>query len=186
VIGETAEIGDDCLLYQGVTLGGTGKDIGKRHPTLGNNVMVGSGAFCVWQSCKDTSSSLLFRIVDLFFQQRHAALEFLDFQHDRVGCVDMVELIAAEPDDPARNADDRRPLRHLAQYYSVCRNAGVVANAERAKHLCAGADHDVVAERRMALADILARAAERYALIEQAVRPRSQRFRRSRCRFRGQ
>jgi len=83
----------------------------------------------------------------------------------------MVELIAAEPDDPARNADDRRPLRHLAQYYSVCRNAGVVANAERAKHLCAGADHDVVAERRMALADILARAAERYALIEQAVVP---------------
>ncbi len=44
VIGETAEIGDDCLLYQGVTLGGTGKDKGKRHPTLGNNVMVGSGA----------------------------------------------------------------------------------------------------------------------------------------------
>ena len=39
VIGETAEIGDDCLLYQGVTLGGTGKDQGKRHPTLGNNVM---------------------------------------------------------------------------------------------------------------------------------------------------
>ena len=44
VIGETTEIGDDCLLYQGVTLGGTGKDQGKRHPTLGDNVMVGSGA----------------------------------------------------------------------------------------------------------------------------------------------
>ena len=44
VIGETAEIGDDCLLYQVVTLGGTGKDQGKRHPTLGNHVMVGSGA----------------------------------------------------------------------------------------------------------------------------------------------
>ena len=44
VIGETAEVGDDCLLYQGVTLGGTGKDKGKRHPTLGNNVLVGSGA----------------------------------------------------------------------------------------------------------------------------------------------
>ena len=43
-IGETTEIGDDVLLYQGVTLGGTGKDVGKRHPTLGNNVMVGSGA----------------------------------------------------------------------------------------------------------------------------------------------
>ena len=44
VIGETTEIGDDCTLYQGVTLGGTGKDLGKRHPTLGNNVMVGAGA----------------------------------------------------------------------------------------------------------------------------------------------
>lgn len=44
VIGETAEIGDYCTLYQGVTLGGTGKDKGKRHPTLGNNVLVGSGA----------------------------------------------------------------------------------------------------------------------------------------------
>ena len=44
VIGETAVIGDNCLLYQGVTLGGTGKDKGKRHPTLGNNVLVGAGA----------------------------------------------------------------------------------------------------------------------------------------------
>ena len=44
VIGETAEVGDDCILYQGVTLGGTGKDQGKRHPTLGNHVLVGSGA----------------------------------------------------------------------------------------------------------------------------------------------
>lgn len=44
VIGETAEIGDDCTLYQGVTLGGTGKHTGKRHPTLGDNVMVGAGA----------------------------------------------------------------------------------------------------------------------------------------------
>lgn len=44
VIGETAEIGDNCTLYQGVTLGGTGKDVGKRHPTLGNNVMIGAGA----------------------------------------------------------------------------------------------------------------------------------------------
>lgn len=44
VIGETTEIGDYCTLYQNVTLGGTGKDVGKRHPTLGNNVMVGAGA----------------------------------------------------------------------------------------------------------------------------------------------
>ena len=44
VIGETAEVGDDCLLYHGVTLGGTGKDQGKRHPTIGNNVLVSCGA----------------------------------------------------------------------------------------------------------------------------------------------
>jgi serine O-acetyltransferase len=44
VIGETAEIGDDVLLYQGVTLGGTGKEKGKRHPTIGNHVVIGTGA----------------------------------------------------------------------------------------------------------------------------------------------
>jgi len=44
VIGETAELGDDITLYQGVTLGGTGKDKGKRHPTIGHNVTIGSGA----------------------------------------------------------------------------------------------------------------------------------------------
>lgn len=44
VIGETAEIGDDVLIYQGVTLGGTGKHTGKRHPTIGNNVLIGAGA----------------------------------------------------------------------------------------------------------------------------------------------
>ncbi len=43
VIGETCEIGDDVLIYQGVTLGGTGKDTGKRHPTIGNGVLIGSG-----------------------------------------------------------------------------------------------------------------------------------------------
>jgi serine O-acetyltransferase len=44
VIGETTEIGDNVTLYQGVTLGGTGKEKGKRHPTLGNNIVIGSGA----------------------------------------------------------------------------------------------------------------------------------------------
>ena len=44
VIGETTEIGDNVTIYQGVTLGGTGKDVGKRHPTIGNNVMISAGA----------------------------------------------------------------------------------------------------------------------------------------------
>ena len=68
VIGATAEIGDDCLLYQGVTLGGTGKDKGKRHPTLGNNVMVGSGAkvlgpFRVGNNARIAANSVVLREV---------------------------------------------------------------------------------------------------------------------------
>lgn len=68
VIGATAEIGDDCLLYQGVTLGGTGKDTGKRHPTLGNNVMVGSGAkvlgpFKVGNNARIAANSVVLREV---------------------------------------------------------------------------------------------------------------------------
>ena len=68
VIGETAELGDDCLLYQGVTLGGTGKDIGKRHPTLGNNVMVGAGAkvlgpFRVGDNARIAANSVVLREV---------------------------------------------------------------------------------------------------------------------------
>ena len=68
VIGATAEIGDDCLLYQGVTLGGTGKDKGKRHPTLGNNVMVGCGAkvlgpFTVGDNARIAANSVVLRAV---------------------------------------------------------------------------------------------------------------------------
>ena len=68
VIGETAIIGDDCLLYQGVTLGGTGKDVGKRHPTLGNNVMVGCGAkilgpFTVGSNARIAANSVVLREV---------------------------------------------------------------------------------------------------------------------------
>ena len=68
VIGATAEIGDDCLLYQGVTLGGTGKDKGKRHPTLGNNIMVGAGAkvlgpFKVGDNARIAANSVVLREV---------------------------------------------------------------------------------------------------------------------------
>lgn len=64
VIGETAIIGDYCTIYQGVTLGGTGKETGKRHPTLGNNVMVGSGAkllgnFTVGNNAKIASGAVV-------------------------------------------------------------------------------------------------------------------------------
>ncbi|MEA4896026.1 MAG: serine O-acetyltransferase EpsC [Oscillospiraceae bacterium] len=68
VIGETAEVGDDVLLYQGVTLGGTGKDTGKRHPTIGNNVLIGSGAkvlgpFKVGDNCRIAANAVVLKEV---------------------------------------------------------------------------------------------------------------------------
>lgn len=64
VIGETTEIGDNCTIYQNVTLGGTGKETGKRHPTLGDNVMVGAGArvlgpFKVGDNCKIAANAVV-------------------------------------------------------------------------------------------------------------------------------
>ena len=66
VIGETTEIGDNCTIYQGVTLGGVGTQKGKRHPTLGNNVMVGAGAkilgaFEVGDNCSIAANAVLLK-----------------------------------------------------------------------------------------------------------------------------
>ncbi|MDR2753810.1 MAG: serine O-acetyltransferase [Oscillospiraceae bacterium] len=66
VIGETTEIGDNVTIYQGVTLGGTGKDVGKRHPTIGNGVTIGSGAkvlgpFKVGDNTKIAAGSVVLR-----------------------------------------------------------------------------------------------------------------------------
>lgn len=68
VIGETAIIGDDVTLYQGVTLGGTGKEKGKRHPTLGNNISIGSGAkllgnITIGDNCRVGAGSVVLRSV---------------------------------------------------------------------------------------------------------------------------
>ena len=68
VIGETTIVGDDVTLYQGVTLGGTGKETGKRHPTIGNNVVVGAGAkvlgnIIVGENCRIGSGSVVLRDV---------------------------------------------------------------------------------------------------------------------------
>ena len=69
VFGETCEIGDNCTIYHGVTLGGTGKDTGKRHPTLGRNVMVGCGAKVlgpvrVGDNCKIAANAVLLHSID--------------------------------------------------------------------------------------------------------------------------
>ena len=68
VIGETAVVGDNVTLYQGVTLGGTGKDVGKRHPTIGNNVTIGAGAkvlgpFTVGDNSKIGASAVVLKAV---------------------------------------------------------------------------------------------------------------------------
>lgn len=68
VIGETCEIGDDVVIYQGVTLGGSGKEKGKRHPTIGNNVVIGSGAkilgsFRVGDQCNIGANSVVLKEV---------------------------------------------------------------------------------------------------------------------------
>lgn len=68
IIGETAEVGDDVTIYQGVTLGGTGKDTGKRHPTIGNRVIIASGAkvlgpFTVGDDVKIGSGSVVLKEV---------------------------------------------------------------------------------------------------------------------------
>ena len=68
VIGETAEVGNRVTIYQGVTLGGTGKDTGKRHPTLGNNIVVGSGAkvlgpITIEDNCKIGANSVVLESV---------------------------------------------------------------------------------------------------------------------------
>jgi len=69
VIGETAEIGDYCTIYQGVTLGGTGKHSGKRHPTVGNNVLIGAGAkilgpFSVGDNAKIAANAVVLNEVE--------------------------------------------------------------------------------------------------------------------------
>lgn len=68
VIGETVIVGDDCTLYQGVTLGGTGKEKGKRHPTIGNRISIGSGAkllgnITVGDNCRVGAGSVVLRSV---------------------------------------------------------------------------------------------------------------------------
>ena len=75
VIGETAVVGDNCTIYQGVTLGGVGTQKGKRHPTLGNNVTVGSGAkilgsFEVGDNCSVAANAVLLRPLSAFRRVR--------------------------------------------------------------------------------------------------------------------
>ena len=74
VIGETTEIGDNCTIYHGVTLGGTGKDKNKRHPTIGNNVLIGAGSkvigpIYIGDNSKIGAGSVVFKNVKKVFKE---------------------------------------------------------------------------------------------------------------------
>jgi len=114
VIGETAELGDDVLLYQGVTLGGTGKDKGKRHPTIGNNVMVGSGAkvlgpFRVGDNSRIASNAVV--------------LKEIPPDSTAVGVPARVVRIAGERVDFASEVDQIHVTDPVAQELSALRSA---------------------------------------------------------------
>lgn len=99
VIGETAEIGDDVLMYQGVTLGGTGKDQGKRHPTIGCNVLIGSGAkvlgpFTVGDNSRIASNAVVLSEVPPNSTAVGVPARIVKMSGEKVNFVDMVDQIS--------------------------------------------------------------------------------------------
>lgn len=117
VIGETAEIGDYCLLYQGCTLGGTGKDQGKRHPTLGNNVMVGCGAkilgpFKVGDGAKIAANAVVLKEVPPNCTAVGVPARIVRRNGQKTGCDDLDQIHI--PDPVAQEiAKNRRKIEEL-------------------------------------------------------------------------
>lgn len=97
VIGETAVIGDDVTIYQGVTLGGTGKDTGKRHPTLGNNVLVGAGAkvlgpFSIGDNSNIAAGSVVLSAIPANSTAVGTPARVVKQNGKRVDCLDQVHI----------------------------------------------------------------------------------------------
>ncbi|MDO4553238.1 MAG: serine O-acetyltransferase [Bacillota bacterium] len=105
VIGETTEMGDNCTIYQGVTLGGTGKDTGKRHPTLGNNVLVGSGAKILGPFRVGDHAKIAAGAVVLSEVPDYATAVGVPARVVRVGCEPLMRKGAAEDMDQIHVAD---------------------------------------------------------------------------------
>lgn len=104
VIGETTEIGDDVMIYQGVTLGGTGKDVGKRHPTIENGVMIGSGAkvlgpITIGRNAKVAAGAVVVRDVEPNCTVVGVPGEVVRIDGERVDDLDQVNI-----PDPVMNA----------------------------------------------------------------------------------
>lgn len=104
VIGETAEVGDDVMIYQGVTLGGTGKDIGKRHPTVESGVMIGAGAkvlgpITIGHNAKIAAGAVVVRDVDPNCTVVGIPGEVVRIDGERVDDLDQINI-----PDPIMNA----------------------------------------------------------------------------------
>ena len=104
VIGETAEVGDDVMIYQGVTLGGTGKDIGKRHPTIESGVMIGAGAkvlgpITVGKNAKVAAGTVVVRDVEPNSTVVGVPGEVVRIDGERVDDLDQIHI-----PDPLMNA----------------------------------------------------------------------------------
>ena len=102
VIGETAEIGDNVTIYQGVTLGGTGKDTGKRHPTIGNNVMIGSGAkvlgpFTVGDNSKIAANAVVLNEVPPNCTCVGVPARIVRINNEKVTCADLDQVHIPDP-----------------------------------------------------------------------------------------
>lgn len=115
VIGETAEVGDDVLIYQGVTLGGTGKDIGKRHPTVESGVMIGSGAkvlgpITIGKNAKIAAGAVVVNDVDSNCTVVGVPGKVVRIDGERVDDMDQIHI-----PDPLMNAinDNERRIKML-------------------------------------------------------------------------
>ena len=125
VIGETTEIGDDVMIYQGVTLGGTGKDIGKRHPTIESGVMIGSGAkvlgpITIGRNAKVAAGAVVVKDVEPNCTVVGVPGEVVRIDGERVDDLDQVNI-----PDPVMNAikDNQQKIDELQKEIQILKES---------------------------------------------------------------
>lgn len=140
VIGETAEIGDDCLIYHGVTLGGTGKDVGKRHPTIGNNVLIGTGAkvlgpFTVGDNCRIAANSVVLSEIPPNCTAVGVPARIVKKDGQKVNYVSDVDQVNVTDPVGTELANLRRELESLGSKQTpCCANSEACANTDCPKN----------------------------------------------------
>lgn len=125
VIGETTEIGDDVMIYQGVTLGGTGKDVGKRHPTIENGVMIGAGAkvlgpITIGRNAKIAAGAVVVKNVEPNCTVVGVPGKIVRIDGERVDDLDQIDL-----PDPVMNAieNNQNKIRELEEEITVLKES---------------------------------------------------------------